>query len=84
MSGGIHFLTVINGTDTTSFELSNTFHYTALKIANILNEYAPADKQLWANEQMIKAAEDCKNYLFRNVDKVKERNGKPQKIKKGL
>jgi hypothetical protein len=73
MSGGIHFLTVINGIDITSFQLSNTFHYTALKIANILNEYAPVGKQLWANEQMIKDAEDCKAYLFKNANKKRNK-----------
>jgi len=83
MSGGIHFLTVTNGIDTTSFELSNTFNYSALKIANILNEYAPADKQLWANEQMIKDAEDCKTYLFKNADKNKKKKRKSQKTKNG-
>ena len=74
MSGGIHFLTVTNGIDTTNFQLSNTFDYTALKIANILNEYAPTDKQLWANEQMIKDAEDClKDLLKRNDDGMKKK-----------
>ncbi len=59
MSGGIHFLSVSDGIDTTSFELMNTFDYTALKISNILNQYTPVDKKLWANEKMIEEAGDC-------------------------
>ena len=78
MSGGIHFLSVTIGVDTTSFELSNTFDYTALKIANILNEYLPQDKQLWANEKMIKDAEDCWASLMKKVDDKKKKK-KPVK-----
>jgi hypothetical protein len=83
MSGGIHFLTIVNGNDTTGFQLSNTFHYTALKITSILNEYAPKDKQIWANEQMIKDAEDCLTYLFKGADKNKKRKRKSIKTKNG-
>jgi hypothetical protein len=81
MSGGIHFLTITNGIDTTRFELSNTFHYTALKIANILNEYAPKDKQLWANEEMIKDAEDCMTGLMKRIDEDKMKKPKSRKKK---
>ncbi|MES2619013.1 MAG: hypothetical protein V4613_14135 [Bacteroidota bacterium] len=53
MSGGSHYLTIAFGQDTTSFELHNTFHYTALKITDLLNTYLPSDKKIWADEQMI-------------------------------
>jgi hypothetical protein len=76
MSGGIHWLTIINGTDTINFQLSNTFHYKALKVAYILNEYTPFDKQLWANEQMIKDAEDCLKDLLKSTDKDKKKVSK--------
>lgn len=81
MSGGIHSLNIRNGIHTTSFILSNTFHYAALKIANILNEYVPEDKKLWANEKMIKDAEDCRAYLFKDVDKYKKKKRKSNKTK---
>ena len=67
MSGGIHFLSVTIRGETTRFQLSNTFDYSALKIANILNKYLPQDKQLWANEKMIKDAEDCLASLMKTV-----------------
>ena len=83
MSGGIHFLTVTNGIDTTNFQLSNTFDHTALKIAKILNGYAPADKQLWANEQMIKDAEDCLKDLLKRTDDDKKKKRKQVKNHNG-
>jgi hypothetical protein len=83
MSGGIHFLTVTDGIDTTNFQLSNTFHYTALKVASILNEYVPADKQLWANAQMIKDAESCLKNLLQRADINKMKKRKPPKKKNG-
>ena len=66
MSGGIHFLIVASGTDTTRFELGNTFDYTALKIIQIINEYLPADKKLRVSEKLITDAEDCRAYLLKN------------------
>jgi hypothetical protein len=68
MSGGIHFLTVSNGIDTISFNMRNTFDYTALKIANILNTYLPKDKQLWANEKMIVDAVAYNLKLFKEAE----------------
>ena len=82
MSGGIHFLTITNGIDTTSFQLSNTFHYTALKVANILNVYVPEDKKLWANEKMIKDADDCLKSFLKDV-KRKRKEKKTAKAKNG-
>jgi hypothetical protein len=75
MSGGIHFLTVTNGNDTINFRMMNTFDYTALKIANILNSYLPNDEQLWANEKMIVDAEEYQKNLFKKIDtgKLKKR-----------
>ena len=73
MSGGIHFMTITNGIDTTKFNLRNTFDYTALKIANILNQYTPTDKKLWANEEMIKDAEDCWANMMKRIDKDKKK-----------
>ena len=57
MSGVTQFLNISNGGDTTRFEMMNTFDYTALKVANILNTYLPADQQIWANEKMINDAD---------------------------
>lgn len=71
MSGVIHFMTIASGRDTTKFELDNTFDYTALKVVAILNTYLPADKRLWANEQMIKDAEECR--VWRKKRLTKER-----------
>ena len=59
MSGSIHYMTVSNGLDTVKFSLMNTFDYRALKIVAVLNTYLPVDKILYANEQMIKDAEEC-------------------------
>jgi len=80
MSGGIHFLSISNGIDTTSFELMNTFDYTALKVADILNQYVPADKKLWVNEKMIKDAEDCwTGMLKRWAEEDKKKKRRPKK-----
>ena len=79
MSGGIHFMTISNGIDTTRFELMNTFDYTALKVLDILNQYAPADKKLWANKKMITDAEDCLTGMLKRwaeEDKKKKKNKK--------
>ena len=78
MSGGIHFMSVTNGTDTTCFELFNTFDYTALKIATILNQYLPKDEQIWANEQMIIDAAHCWEDLMKNAEHKKKKK-KPAK-----
>lgn len=75
MSGGIHFLTVVAGRDSTKFELGNTFDYTALKIVNIINTYLPKDKKLWANEEMIKREEE-----FWKEMRQKTKQEKPSKI----
>ena len=83
MSGGIHYLTIANGIDTTNFELSNTFDYTALKIATILNEYLPSGKKLWANEQMIKDAEDCWTGLMKRAEREKKKKRTSTKKKNG-
>ncbi len=45
MSGGIHIMTISNKEVTTSFTLHNTFHRTALKISEIVNQYLPEDKK---------------------------------------
>ena len=81
MSGGIHFLSIKNGNDTINFQMMNTFDYTALKIANILNSYLPKDRQLWANEKMIVDAEEYQTNLFRKIDaeKLKKRKKHPKK-----
>ena len=74
MSGGIHFLTIANGTDTTKFDLHNTFDYTALKIISIINEYLPTNEKLWPNEELIKREEDCFANLRKELDKKKQTN----------
>ena len=79
MSGGVHFLSISDGVDTTSFELMNTFDYTALKIADILNLYTPIDKKLWANEKMIKDAEDCLTEMFKRWADEDEKKIRPKK-----
>jgi hypothetical protein len=75
MSGGIHSMTVTDGTDTTNFYLSNTFDYTALKIVRIVNAYLPADKPIWADEKMIEDSDTCFSELF---------GDKKGKVKRGL
>ena len=77
MSGGIHFLTIANGKDSTNFELGNTFDYTALKIINIINEYLPTDKQLWPTEKLIKAENECYKWLFNEADMRQNKSTKP-------
>lgn len=59
MSGGVHSMRIVNNNDTTSFRLHNTFHRTALKISNIINQYLPKDKKIWATEQDIINSENC-------------------------
>ncbi|HUZ59199.1 MAG TPA: hypothetical protein VMU83_10485 [Hanamia sp.] len=71
-SGGIYYLTVANGTDTTKFELINTVDYTALKIIKIINEYLPVRKQIWVCEKLIKDEEDCLTDLRKKANNYKE------------
>jgi hypothetical protein len=77
MSGGIHFLTIAMGKDTVHYELMNTFDYTALKITDIINQYLPADKKLWPDEQLIKRQKDCEA----SMKKQWEEDGKKAKRK---
>jgi hypothetical protein len=79
MSGGIHFLTVSNGSDTTKFTLGNTFDYTALKIVDIINPYLPAEKKLWPTEKLIKAEEDCWTNMIKRKGNNKRKNNKAKK-----
>jgi hypothetical protein len=79
MSGGIHFLTVSNGSDTTKFTLGNTFDYTALKIVDIINPYLPAEKKLWPTEKLIKAEEDCWTNMIKRKGNDKRKNNKAKK-----
>ena len=64
MSGGIHTLIISDGVDTTTFELHNTFDYTALKIIGIINPYLPVNKQLWPTEKMIEDEEGMLEIFF--------------------
>jgi len=59
MSGGMHYLRISVNNDTTCFELHNTFHRTALKISEIINQYLPQDKHIRATEQDIINCENC-------------------------
>lgn len=59
MSGGIHYLTVIDDTDSTRFTMHNTFHRKALLIAKIINEYLPEERGIWATEDYILECEAC-------------------------
>ncbi len=58
-SGGIHFLTISDGTDTTSFELGNTLTTETLLIMNLLNQYLPEKIKIFVTEAIIDAEEDC-------------------------
>ena len=71
MSGGIYFLTISNGTDTTEFELMNTFDYTALKVINIINQYLPTDKKILVTEELIKWEEEYFESLRKKIKKRK-------------
>jgi len=83
MSGGIHFLSISNGKDTTNFELMNTFDYTALKVADILNQYAPTDKKLWVNEKMITDAQDCWTGMVKRWAEEDKKKKRPKRKKNG-
>ena len=63
MSGDIHFLNIAVASDTIRYELMNTFDTTALKIAEIVNNYLPADNRIWATREYIQKADDCMEYL---------------------
>jgi hypothetical protein len=84
MSGGIHFLTVSNGRDTTKFTLGNTFDYTALKIIDIINQYLPAEKKLWPTEKLIKAEEDCRANTMKSKENDKRKKQNKAKKKNGV
>ncbi len=71
MSGGITYITIALGADTTKFTLYNTSDLTALKIINIINPYLPDGKKLYGSEKDIKEEEDCRTYL---KDEIKKQN----------
>lgn len=79
MSGGIHFMGVTDGRDTTHFQMHNTFDHTALKIVKILNQYLTADEEIWASEQMITDAEECEKMLFSPAIKKKPVHNRKKK-----
>lgn len=68
MSGGIYYITVANGTDTTNFTLYNTFDSTALKIINIINPYLPVGKKLYGSADEIRSEEECWDWLRKTVE----------------
>jgi hypothetical protein len=72
MSGGIHIMTISSKEDTTSFTLHNTFHRTALKISEIVNQYLPEDKKIWAKEQDIIDCENCWSAMWKSLEKEKK------------
>ncbi len=76
MSGAIHYLNIAKGTDTIRYELMNTFDTTALKIAEIVNNYLPADNRIWATRDMIKASNDCLEYFRHQMDEDDEKRNK--------
>jgi hypothetical protein len=67
MSGGIFYMTITAGIDTVKYELMNTFDRTALKIADIINNYLPSRKKIWVSEKLIKDSEDCWTDLKRKL-----------------
>ena len=79
MSGGIDFLTIANGNDTTQFELMNTFDSTALKIVIIINEYLPANKKLSTHEKFAQEDQDCWKYLHDAMEKNKSKTDSTKK-----
>ena len=68
MSGGIIFITIAYGSDTTKFTLHNTFDFTALKIIEIVNPYLPKDRQLYGSADEIKEEVDCLTYVQNKVE----------------
>jgi len=78
MSGGIYLLTIVQNNDTVTFELHNTFDYTALKVANIINTYLPEDEKIGGDEEEeIKREAECWKLLLKrkvNHKKLKHNN----------
>lgn len=74
MSGGVQYLTIGNGPDTVHFRLHNSADTTALKIMALLNQYAPADKQLFLNTEMIQMEKDCWEDLLNDSKEKKSRH----------
>jgi hypothetical protein len=62
-NGGIHFMKIRSGSKRVSYELTNTFHLTALKVATILNQYIPKGYGIWASEKDVKETFDCWTHL---------------------
>jgi hypothetical protein len=50
--------------------LHNTFHRTALKISEVINQYLPKDRVIWATEQDII---DCENCWEAFIDRCKSK-----------
>lgn len=69
MSGCAHFLTIANGADTTTFQLTNTFDHTALKIVDIINQYLPPDKKLWPTEALIIQEKESWEWFNQEIEK---------------
>ena len=71
MSGGITYVTIAHGTDTTKFTLHNTSDFVVLKIVEIINPYLPKDKKLYGSIEEIKNEEECWASLRERVEKQK-------------
>ena len=78
MSGGITYVTIAQGTDTTKFTLRNTSDYVVLKIVDIINPYLPYDKQLYESIEEIKNEEECWASLRERVEMHKSDSLKPK------
>jgi hypothetical protein len=65
-------MTISSKEDTTSFTLHNTFHRTALKISEIVNQYLPEDKKIWAKEQDIIDCDNCWIAMLKWLEKEKK------------
>lgn len=56
---GIHSMVIVFNQDTTKLIQNKTYHRAYLKIAGIINQYLPKDKQIWPTEQWLI---DCENW----------------------
>lgn len=58
-SGGIYFLTIVNGADTLTFSLMNTFDATALRIVRLLDPYMTHKRWYHPSEALIEDSRKC-------------------------
>lgn len=79
MSGAIEFMTIHSAQKSVSFKLWNTMDARVYAILCLLNQYLPADRQLWAEPKLINSEDECWKYLLSTLPALQKQQQKKKK-----